>query len=96
MLQIKHFKATGSGPPPPPLDPLTEKILRSIDENTEVSSPFDCESASSRNADIVQESLRATLNQEDMRMLEEESENDLLYDQNNPVQNNFMNFNFMF
>lgn len=49
--------ATGGGKKPKPLDPAVEKVLAISEEGTEISSPYDCESARARKADILAESL---------------------------------------
>ena len=56
--------ATGGGKKPKPLDPAVEKVLAISEEGTEISSPYDCESARARKADILAESLVGILGDE--------------------------------
>ncbi len=68
-------KKTGGGTPPKPLDSETEKVLSIINDNTELVSPFDSESSSARNVDVVGEAMKLSgLMMDDMENAEVESE----------------------
>lgn len=64
-FQKKGLRGTGAGPPLPKLDPLTEQIIATLDENVEVTSPYDSESSAARNADIVKEAMAGVIEEED-------------------------------